>query len=144
MQVEVKWNIFIFSFYLKNFSSLLCSTLSSSSLSSRHKSSHLRCSIKKVVLKKFAIFTKRHLCQSHFSMKWQAWRPTILLKRDSNIGVFLWILRNFKKHQFWRTSASGSYCTQFPFIYSVLIYFWFMSNTVCIMCIISIIKLSIK
>ena len=31
-----------------------------------------------------------------------------LIKRDSNIGVFLWILRTFYEHLFWRTSAYGS------------------------------------
>ena len=51
LQVEIKWNVFIFFFHLKNFSSLLCSTLSSSSLSSRHESSHRSCSIEKAVLK---------------------------------------------------------------------------------------------
>ena len=45
-----------------------------------------RCSKKKSVLKNFAIFTGKHQCWSIF---------LILLKRDSNTGVFLWILRNF-------------------------------------------------
>ena len=40
---------------------LLCSTLSSSSLSRRYQSSHQRCSIEKVVLKRFTIFTEKHL-----------------------------------------------------------------------------------
>ena len=29
-------------------------------------------------------------------------RPATLLKRDSNTGVFLWILRNFQEHLFYR------------------------------------------
>ena len=41
---------------------------------------------------------------------------TTLLKRDSNTGVFLWILRNFLKHLFWRTSVN--YCFLFCFIES--------------------------
>ena len=36
------------------------------------KSSHWRCSIKKVVLKNFAIFTGKHLCWSTFLIKLQA------------------------------------------------------------------------
>ena len=34
-----------------------------------------------------------------------------LLKRDSNSGVFLWILRNFQEHLFWKTSANGCFWT---------------------------------
>ena len=41
---------------------------------------------------------------------------TTLLKRDSNTGVFLWILRNFLKHLFWRTSVN--YCFLFCLIES--------------------------
>ena len=36
--------------------------------------------------------------------------PAFLLKRDSNTGLFLWILRNFKEHLFWRTSANRYFC----------------------------------
>ena len=43
-----------------------------------NKSSHLRCSIKKAVLKNFAIFVEKHLF----------WSLVILLKRDSSTGVF--------------------------------------------------------
>ena len=37
--------------------------------------SHWRCSIKKAVLKNFAIFTGKHLCWSLFLVKLQAFRP---------------------------------------------------------------------
>ena len=47
------------------------------------------------VLKNFVIFTGKHLCWSLFLIKLQALRPAALLTRDSNTGVFLWILRNF-------------------------------------------------
>ena len=58
------------------------------------RSSHQRCSIK-AVLKNFAIFTTRkHLWWSLFLIKLQTLRPGTLLKRDSNTGVFLWILQN--------------------------------------------------
>ena len=62
---------------------------------------------KNTVLKNFAIFTAKHLCWSSFLIKLQVFRPTALLKRDFNRGVFLWILWNFKKYLFWRTSANG-------------------------------------
>ena len=47
----------------------------------RHTSNHRKCSIKKCVLKIFAIFTVKHLFCSLFLIKLQA------LKRGSNIGV---------------------------------------------------------
>ena len=61
---------------------------------------------KKAVLKNFAIFTGKHLCWSVFFIKWQNFSPATLLKRDSNTGLFLWVLRNFKEHLFWRISAN--------------------------------------
>ena len=65
-------NVFIFFFNFKIFPSPLCSKLSSSSLLSTHKSSHWMCSTEKVVLKKFATFIGKHLCQTHFLIKLQA------------------------------------------------------------------------
>ena len=52
------------------------------------RSSHQRYSIK-ARLENFAIFTRKHLCWSLFLVKLQAFRAAILLKRDSNKGVFL-------------------------------------------------------
>ena len=47
------------------------------------RSSHRRCSIKKL-----------HLPVLQYSQE-NTWRPASLLKRDSNISVFLWTLQNF-------------------------------------------------
>ena len=47
------------------------------------------------VLKNFAIFKGKQLSWSLFLIKSQTSKPANLLKRDSNSGVFLWILRNF-------------------------------------------------
>ena len=58
---------------------------------------------------KKTIFTGNHLCWSPVLMKFHAFRPATLLKRDSNRGVVLWILRNFQEHLFWRTSANGCF-----------------------------------
>ena len=69
--------------------------------------SHLRCSVKKVVLKIFGNFAGKRLCWSLFLMKLQGWWPAILLKRDSNTGVFLWNLRNSSEHLLRRTPANG-------------------------------------
>ena len=51
--------------------------------------------VKISVLKNFAIFTGKHLCWSPLLRKLQVLNTTILLKGDSNTGVFLWILQNF-------------------------------------------------
>ena len=39
----------------------------------------------------------------------KSFKPMDLLKTGSNTGAFLWILRNFKEHIFWRTSANGCF-----------------------------------
>ena len=54
------------------------------------RSSHRRCSVKKAAPNNFGIFTKKYRCWTLFL------RPATLLKRNSNTGVFLWILRSFK------------------------------------------------
>ena len=51
---------------------------------------------KKGALKNFANFTRKYPCWSLFLIKLQAFRPATLLKRDSNTGMFLLTLRNFK------------------------------------------------
>ena len=67
--------------------------------------------IKKAVLKNCATLTGKHLCWS-ISLIWlQYFRSATLLKRDSNTGVFRWILQNFKKHLFWRKRTN---CFFFP------------------------------
>ena len=78
-------------------------------LSLNFKSSHLQMFFKIGVLKNFAIFAGKHLCWSCFLMKLQAWRSAILFKRDSNTGVFLWILQNFQEQLFWRASTNGCF-----------------------------------
>ena len=73
---------------------------------------------KKGVLKNFANFTGKNLRWSFFSInfqvveshiKFQVFRPVTLLKRDSDTGAFLWILRNFLKHPCWRTSVTDCF-----------------------------------
>ena len=62
------------------------------------RSSHSQKLFKIGVLKSFAIFTGKHLCWSLFLIKFN--KPFFnkpWLERDSNMGNFLWILRNFKE-----------------------------------------------
>ena len=56
------------------------------------RSSRQRCSIKKVVLKNLGMFTGKHLCCSLFLIKLLSFKPTNLLKRDSNTRAL--ILKN--------------------------------------------------
>ena len=58
------------------------------------RSSHLEVFCEKGVLKNFAKFTKKHLCQSLFWIKLQPSGLYIYWKRDSGTGIFLWILLN--------------------------------------------------
>ena len=46
-----------------------------------NRSSHQRCSIKKGVLRNFAKFTRKHLCQSLFFNKVAGLRPATLLEK---------------------------------------------------------------
>ena len=64
---------------------------------------------KKIVLKYFVIFTGKHLCWSLLLIKLHAWRPPTLLKRDSNTGSFLWILRNFYEQLFLQNTSDGCF-----------------------------------
>ena len=59
------------------------------------RSSHQRCSIRKGVLRNFAKFTGKRLCQSLFFNNVAGLRPAILLKRDFDTGVCF--LMNFVK-----------------------------------------------
>ena len=49
----------------------------------------------KYKIKKFTIFTGKHLCWSLFFNENAGLKLATLVKRDSNTGVFLTILRNF-------------------------------------------------
>ena len=53
------------------------------------------CSVKKGILKNFAKFTGKDLCQSLFSNKVASLRPATLLKKRIWHSLFLRILRNF-------------------------------------------------
>ena len=45
-----------------------------------------------------------------FFSKVKGLQACVFIKRDSNTGVFLWTLRNFKEHIFWRTSSNYCFC----------------------------------
>ena len=78
----------------------------------RFRNSHCKCSIRKGIIKNFAIFTGKHLrwslvsksCRTGGLKLYQKEIPT-LLKRDSNTSVFLWM--NIAK--FWKSSVNGCF-----------------------------------
>ena len=53
-----------------------------------HRSSHRKCSVKKSVLRNFAKFTGKHLCQSLFFNNVAGLRPATLLKKETLAQVF--------------------------------------------------------
>ena len=67
------------------------------------RSNHHRCSVEKSVLKNFVKFTGKHLCWNLFFTKVSSLRPTTLLKKRLHHRFFLWIMRNFYEHVFYRT-----------------------------------------
>ena len=80
-------------------------------LSIKYKSSHSQMFFKISVLTNLANFPEKNLCWSLFLINLQAWRPTILLKRDSNTAC------NFikKRHQHRYFPAKFSILLRTPF-----------------------------
>ena len=60
------------------------------------RSSHQRCSVKKVILRNFAKFTGKHLCQSPFLNKVASYRPKAcnFIKKETLVQMFF---REFSK-----------------------------------------------
>ena len=63
----------------------------------------------KGVLRNVTKFTWKHLCWSFFFNKVPGLRPENLLKRESNTGVFWWILRNFLRKLFLQKPSGGCF-----------------------------------
>ena len=66
------------------------------------------------VLKIFENFTRKYLHWSLFKVKLQAFRPSTLLKRDSDTGVFVWNFPNFHnifftEHLRWLLLGTGTH-----------------------------------
>ena len=61
-----------------------------------YRSSQWRCSAKKVFLK-ILQYSQKNTC---VEVSLKAFKFTILLTRDTNTYVSLWILQNYKKHHF--------------------------------------------
>ena len=57
---------------------------------------------------KISQHSQENICVRSLFNKAAGLQACKLYNRDSNIGVFLCILQNFKKHLFWKTSANDS------------------------------------
>ena len=75
------------------------------------RSSHRRWSVRKGVLRNFAKFTGKHLCQSFFFNKIAGSGLQLYQKRDSGTGSFLPVLRNFYEHLFKKTPLGDCFWT---------------------------------
>ena len=73
--------------------------MSDTSAMAYSKGQKQRSSVKEGVLRNFAEFTGKHLCQSLFFNKVPGLRLATLLKKKL-WHILLWILRNFKEHFF--------------------------------------------
>ena len=60
---------------------------------------------------KFRKCTKKHLPQRLFFDKVAGLKSATFLKKDSGIGAFLWILRNFKEQLFLQNTSGGYFRT---------------------------------
>ena len=85
-----------------------CKKISVFSQPTSYRSSNRRCSVRKGVLRNFAKFTEKHLCQVLFFDKVAGLGMQLYPKEHSGTGVFLWILRNFKNTFFTGAAAAGS------------------------------------
>ena len=66
--------------------------------------------MKKCILRSFTKLTRKHLCQSLFLIRLQAWGLQLYLKGNCCTVFFLWILRNFEEHLFYRTPLENCFC----------------------------------
>ena len=77
------------------------------------RSGHRRCSVRKGVLRNFAKFTGKYLCQSLFLNKVAGLRPAILFKKETLAQVFSCEFCKISKNTFFTehllAAASGKY-----------------------------------
>ena len=80
------------------------------------RSSHLRCSIKKVVLRNFTKFTGKHLCQSLFFNKVAGLGSATLLKKRHWHRCFPVNFAKFLITPFLQTPLGGCFCLLLVFL----------------------------
>ena len=72
-------------------------------------SSHRRCSGKKTVLRNFAKFPRKHLCQRLFFNKVAGLRPATLLKKSLWHRCFPVNIAKFSKNTFFKNNSGGCF-----------------------------------
>ena len=80
-------------------------------------SSHRRCSVSKGVLRNFAKFTGKHLCQSLIFNKVAGLRPTTLLKKRLWHGCFLENFAKFLRSPFLQNTSGRLVLDHVPIIW---------------------------
>ena len=75
---------------------------------------------KEGVLKNFARLTGQHLCRGLFFINVSGFRPATLLKRDSDAGIFLWILWIFLRTLFYRSPPAAAVVLRNPDIQNLI------------------------
>ena len=93
-----------------NFLLLTSSSTDNTDNLAQFRSSRRRCSVKKGVLKKFAKFTRKHLCQILFFNKVVGLRPAILLKKRLWHRYFPENLAKFLRTPFLQNTSGGCFC----------------------------------
>ena len=65
---------------------------------------------KKSVVKNCTKITGKYLRRNIFFTKFAGFRLEALLKRESDKITSLWIVQNFQKHLFYRTTSGDCFC----------------------------------
>ena len=77
----------------------------------KHRSSHRRCSVRKGVLRNFAKFTGKHLCQSFFINKEKKRRKKSFIKKETLAQVLSCEFCEISKNNFpYRTPPGDCFC----------------------------------
>ena len=72
------------------------------------------------------------ILHTHRSSHQRCLRPATLLKQDSGTGLFLWVLRNFLEHFFYRTLLDDGFCTHLCYVVDLDDFcFWFSYIFLC-------------
>ena len=94
-QTYLKQPVFMRKYICTLWANISCAMLSQPYLDNFVRSSRLQMFFVISVLENFSNFTLKHLWWNSFLIKLQPWRLAILLKRNSDKGVFTWILWYF-------------------------------------------------
>ena len=112
--IQILNNSSYFSYFSWNFHfcRFLCFYLFVFCILSNNRSCHRRCSVKKGVLRNFAKFKRKHLCQSLFFNKVSCVSPLTLLTKRLWHRSFSVIFAKFLSTAFYRTPPDAWFCNK--------------------------------